>query len=70
MLDLCNHGILMVAMKLYERGASIGQVMAFLIANKWNSLTLTLILVGLIGLKWTLLFIVASLLLLGWRLDF
>ena len=49
LLDLCNHGILMVAMKLYERGASIGQVMAFLIASPWNSLTLTLILVGLIG---------------------
>mgnify|MGYP006148591961 FL=1 len=29
MLDLCNHGILMVGMKLYERGASIGQVIAF-----------------------------------------
>lgn len=61
LLDLCNHGILMVGMKLYERGASIGQVMAFLIASPWNSLTLTLILVGLIGLKWTLLFILASL---------
>ena len=62
MLDLCNHGILMVGMKLYERGASIGQVMAFLIASPWNSLTLTLILVGLIGLPWTLLFILGSLL--------
>lgn len=72
MLDLCNHGILMVAMKLYERGASIGQVIAFLVASPWNSLTLTLILVGLIGLKWTLLFIVASMViawLSGWIFD-
>ncbi|WP_430462773.1 permease [Thalassolituus sp. LLYu03] len=72
LLDLCNHGILMVAMKLYERGASIGQVMAFLIASPWNSLTLTLILVGLIGLKWTLLFIVGSMViawLSGWIFD-
>jgi len=72
MLDLCNHGILMVGMKLYERGASIGQVMAFLIASPWNSLTLTLILVGLIGLKWTLLFIAASLVIAwisGWIFD-
>lgn len=72
LLDLCNHGILMVAMKLYERGASIGQVMAFLIASPWNSLTLTLILIGLIGLKWTLLFIAASLLIAwisGWIFD-
>ena len=35
--DLCNHGILMVGMKLYERGASLGQVMAFIIASPWNS---------------------------------
>jgi len=72
MLDLCNHGILMVGMKLYERGASTGQVMAFLIASPWNSLTLTLILVGLIGLPWTLLFILASLviaLISGWVFD-
>ena len=72
LLDLCNHGILMVAMKLYERGASIGQVMAFLIASPWNSLALTLILVGLIGLPWTLLIIAASLLIAlisGWIFD-
>lgn len=62
LLDLCNHGILMVAMRLYERGASIGQVMAFMISSPWNSFTLTLILIGLIGLKWTLLFIVFSML--------
>jgi uncharacterized membrane protein YraQ (UPF0718 family) len=60
MLDLCNHGILMVAMKLYERGASLGQVMAFMIASPWNSFTLTLILFGLIGIPWTLAFIAFS----------
>lgn len=60
-LDLCSHGILAVGMKLYERGASTGQVMAFLLASPWNSVSLTLILVGLIGLQWTLLFIVLSL---------
>lgn len=59
-LDLCNHGILLVAMKLYERGASYGQTLAFLIASPWNSLSLTLILVALIGLKWTLVFILLS----------
>lgn len=60
MLDLCNHGILLVGMKLYERGASIGQIFAFLIASPWNSLSLTLILVALIGLKWTLIIIALS----------
>ncbi|WP_075186335.1 permease [Teredinibacter haidensis] len=60
LLDLCSHGILMVGAKLYERGASTGQVMAFLIASPWNSFSLTLILIAMIGLGWTLTFIVAS----------
>ena len=60
LLDLCNHGILMIGTKIYQRGASIGQVMAFLIASPWNSLSLTIILVAMIGLKLTLIFIVLS----------
>ncbi len=59
-LDLCNHGILLIAMKLYERGASYGQTLTFLIASPWNSFSLTLILLSLIGVKWTLLFILLS----------
>ncbi|NIT14312.1 MAG: ATPase [Candidatus Dadabacteria bacterium] len=59
-LDLCSHGILMVGAKLYERGASIGQVMSFLVASPWNSFSLTFILIALIGLKWTLSFIILS----------
>ncbi|MFC6632176.1 permease [Microbulbifer taiwanensis] len=58
--DLCSHGILMVGMQLYKRGASLGQVMAFLIASPWNSLSLTVILIALIGFWWTLLFILCS----------
>lgn len=60
LLDLCNHGILMVGAKLYERGATAGQLMAFLISSPWNSLSLTFILVTLIGWQWTLGFIVLS----------
>lgn len=60
LLDLCSHGILLVAMRLYERGASLGQVMAFLIASPWNSLSFTVILIALIGWQWTLLFLLAS----------
>lgn len=60
LLDLCSHGILLVGMKLYKRGLSLGQTMAFLIASPWNSLSLTLILVALVGLKWTLLFLLLS----------
>lgn len=60
LLDLCNHGILLVAMKLYQRGASLGQTLAFLIASPWNSISLTLILIALIGIKWTIAFVLLS----------
>ena len=60
-LDLCSHGILLVGAKLYERGATAGQLMAFLIASPWNSFSLTLILIALIGWQWTLVFIFLSL---------
>lgn len=72
LLDLCNHGILMVGAKLYERGASAGQVIAFLVASPWNSFSLTLILIALVGIKWTLLFILASMLIAvvtGWLYE-
>lgn len=59
-LDLCSHGILMVGAKLYERGASLAQIMTFLIASPWNSLSLTIILISLIGLKWTALYVAGS----------
>ncbi len=59
-LDVCSHGILMIGIKLYERGASLGQMMTFLIASPWNSFSLSLILLTLIGWKWTLLFILLS----------
>jgi uncharacterized membrane protein YraQ (UPF0718 family) len=72
LLDMCNHGILMVGMSLYKRGASLGQTIAFLIASPWNSLSLTLILAALIGWKWVLLFILLSMiigLVTGWIAD-
>ncbi|MBV1905724.1 MAG: permease [Pseudomonadales bacterium] len=62
LLDLCSHGILMVGAKLYERGASAGQVMAFLVSSPWNSFSLTLILIALIGAPWTFAFIIFSML--------
>ena len=60
LLDLCSHGILVVGMQLYKKGATIGQTMAFLIASPWNSLSLTFILFSLIGLQWTIIIIVLS----------
>jgi hypothetical protein len=72
LLDLCNHGILMVGMQLYRKGASLGQTIAFLVASPWNSLSLTLILAGLIGVKWTLAFVGLSMVVgvfSGWFAD-
>ena len=72
LLDLCNHGILMVAMQLCRKGASPGQTFAFLIASPWNSLSLTLILLALIGWQWTLAFIGLSMVVgvaTGWLAD-
>jgi uncharacterized membrane protein YraQ (UPF0718 family) len=72
LLDLCSHGILMVGTKLYQKGASVGQVMAFLIASPWNSFSLTLIMFALIGFKWTLAFILVSMVIAvisGWIFD-
>lgn len=60
LLDLCSHGILLVGMKLYERGVSLGKVMAFLIASPWNSFSMTLILWSLMGFRLTLAFILLS----------
>ena len=71
-LDMCSHGILMVGMKFYKKGASLGQTMAFLISSPWNSLSLTIILVTLIGLKWTLVFLILSMvvaIISGWIFD-
>ena len=50
------------AIAVFTLGASIGQVMAFLIASPWNSLSLTIVMITLIGLGWTLLFILLSVL--------
>jgi len=72
LLDLCSHGILMVGMELRKKGASLGQVMAFLIASPWNSISLTLIMMSLIGLSWTLAFIGLSMIIAlstGWLFD-
>lgn len=60
--DVCSHGILLVSMQLYRKGLGLGQTMAFLIASPWNSFSTTFVLFALIGVKWTLLFMGASIL--------
>lgn len=60
LLDLCCHGVLLVAAKLYERGVGLPQVITFLVASPWNSVSLTLVLASLIGIKWTIAYIAGS----------
>lgn len=72
LFDLCNHGVLILGMKIYERGASLGQTMAFLIASPWNSFSLTMILYTLIGGEMTFYFLILSLviaIITGWIFD-
>jgi uncharacterized protein len=72
LFDMCNHGILILGMKIYERGASLGQTMAFLIASPWNSFSLTLILYTLIGGELTFYYLLLSILIAvvtGWIFD-
>lgn len=61
LLDLCNQGVLMVGAKLYKRGASLGQVFAFLIASPWNLLPLTVIIGVLMGWEGMVIFLIAYL---------
>lgn len=49
LLDLSRQSVLLLAMSLYKRGASLGQTVGFLIATPWNSVSLSLILYILVG---------------------
>lgn len=47
----CSHGCLTLAVELYRKGASTPAVVSFLLASPWASLSLTIILLSLFGLK-------------------
>lgn len=57
LFDLCSHGIVLIAMRLYKSGATVGQTMAFLVASPWNSFSLMFIMGSLFGWGWTLVFV-------------
>ena len=55
LLSACSHGILALSMALYKKGASVGSVVAFLLASPWANLAVTFLLIGLFGMKgWVL----------------
>lgn len=47
----CSHGCLALSLELYRKGASVPAVVSFLLASPWASMSLTLLLIGLFGLK-------------------
>ncbi len=51
----CSHGCLALSIELYRKGASTPAVVSFLLASPWASMSLTLILLSLFGLKGSLL---------------
>lgn len=47
----CSHGCLALSMELYRKGASVPAVITFLLASPWASMSLTLLIVSLMGWK-------------------
>ena len=47
----CSHGCLALTLELYRKGASVPAVVSFLLASPWASMSFTLILLTLFGLK-------------------
>lgn len=47
----CSHGCLALSMELYRKGASVPAVITFLLASPWASMSMTLLIVTLLGWK-------------------
>ncbi len=55
----CSHGCLALTMELYRKGASVPAVITFLLASPWASLSLTLLIISLLGWKGLLIVVMA-----------
>ncbi|MBI1953561.1 MAG: permease [Candidatus Omnitrophica bacterium] len=55
----CSHGCLALSMELYRKGASVPAVITFLLASPWASLSMTLLIVSLMGFKGLLIVVLA-----------
>jgi hypothetical protein len=58
--DVCSHGVLPLAVALFEGGASRAATIAFLVATPWIGVMETLILYSFVGLRMTLIMSVLS----------
>jgi len=55
----CSHGCIALTIELYRKGASVPAVITFLLASPWASLSLTFLIVSLMGLKGLLIVLLA-----------
>jgi hypothetical protein len=51
LMSACSHGILALSIQLHKKGASNPAVVSFLLASPWANLTITIMIIGLFGLK-------------------
>ena len=51
LMSACSHGILALSIQLHKKGASNPAVVSFLLASPWANFTITVMLIGLFGLK-------------------
>lgn len=51
LMSACSHGILALSIQLHKKGASNPAVVSFLLASPWANFTITIMLMGLFGLK-------------------
>jgi uncharacterized membrane protein YraQ (UPF0718 family) len=59
LMSACSHGILALSIQLHKKGASNPAVVSFLLASPWANFTITIMLVGLFGLKGLLIILAA-----------
>ena len=55
----CSHGCIALSMELYRKGASVPAVITFLLASPWASMSMTFLIVSLMGLKGLLIVVTA-----------
>ncbi len=55
----CSHGCLALSMELYRKGASVPAVVTFLLASPWASMSLTLLIISLMGWRGLLIVLLA-----------
>ncbi|MCM8771402.1 MAG: permease, partial [Candidatus Omnitrophica bacterium] len=51
LMSACSHGILALSIQLHKKGASNPAVVSFLLASPWANFTVSVMLIGLFGLK-------------------